>query len=285
MSEFGFGTLVTNLSNYMGTGHSVRQQERDEQMSDYLQREKMGIQSRVEGAKAAGIHPLVAMGFQAGPGPSTVVGGVREASHMGMDNMGEEPQPQAPSSAPAAVSEDQDRINKARVRQEEAQADIVELQAHEAYRKLATQAGQPIGVMDTGGAGATPSSLTSPFNLAPGKAGAALKPGVAVKPDEVIAGKGGRTAGTHQAGSRIELPNGETWDIPSAFAAEGLEDLDAAKYYLLWQLNKEKLLTYAEARARAAVDRYRVHARRTPNFDPDSHRRYQEAQDYFRRRK
>lgn len=281
-SEFGFGTLVTNLSNYMGTGHSVRQQERDEQMSDYLQREKMGIQSRVEGAKAAGIHPLVAMGFQAGPGPSTVVGGVREASHMGMEELGNEPPPQALSSKEDPNAGVQTRILEATARTREAEAELAEIQAHNAMRALATQPGQPIGILN---GEPNPSSVTSPLNLAPNKGIATLKPGIKLKPDEVTAGKGGLTAGTHQAGSTIELPNGETWNIPSSMANEGLEDLDLAKYYLLWQLNKEKLIDYATAKARSAVDEYRRHARRTPNFDPNATRRYQEAQDYFRRRK
>lgn len=239
MSEFGFGTLVTNLSNYMGTGHSVRQQERDEQMSDYLQREKMGIQSRIEGAKAAGIHPLVAMGFQSGPGPSTVVGGVREASHMGMDDMGSsEPVPTTPSSPPVNA-ETETRILEATARTREAEAELAEINAHNAMRALATQPGQAIGILN---GEPNPGAITSPLNLAPNKGIASLKPGIKLKRDEVTMGKGGLTAGTHQAGTKLELPNGETWNIPSSLAAEGLEDLDLAKYYLLWQLNKDQIL-------------------------------------------
>lgn len=265
MSEFGFGTLVTNLSNYMGTGHSVRQQERDEQMSDYKQREREGIQARVEGAKAAGIHPLVAMGFQAGPGPSTVVGGVREASNMGMENLGNEPAPSSPSAPASTNTEAETRILEATARTREAEAELAEINAHNAMRALANQPGQAIGVLD---GPPTASSLTSPLNLSPNKGAATLKPGIKLKPDEVTMGKGGVTAGTHQAGSQIELPNGETWRIPSSMVSEGLEDLDLAKYYLLWQLNKDKLLNEFKDYS----DKARKATPKPGYFDPGSRR-------------
>lgn len=265
MSEFGFGTLVTNLSNYMGTGHSVRQQERDEQMADYKQREREGIQARVEGAKAAGIHPLVAMGFQAGPGPSTVVGGVREASHMGMDNLGEEPSPQ-PNSVPAAptVSETDTRIAEATARRTEAEAELAEINAHNAMRALASQPGQPIGMLS---GEPNPSALTSGLNLIPGKKPkTSLKPGIKLKPDEVTMGKGGLTAGTHQAGTTIELPNGETWNIPSSLASEGLEDLDLAKYYLMWQMNRNQILESLQNAPGEAYRSWENHSRRVGDY-------------------
>lgn len=228
---FGLGTFVSNASNYMGTGHSVRQQEREEQETDYLRRERLGIQSRIEGAKAAGIHPLVAMGFQAGPGPTTVLGGVREASQSARFG-DDEP---APQTAPAAetTSEDQDRINKANVRIAEANADQAELATHEAYRKLATQPGQAIPVVE---------SATTPLPTYGGN----LRSGVKLKPDEVTASRASAglgaalTAGIHPGSTDFRLPigkHGRTVRLPSGKLAESLEDLDALKLLITAQMN------------------------------------------------
>lgn len=270
--------LIGNLSDTYGTGKGLRDEKREEEMGDYLERERRGIQARVEGAKAAGLHPLVALGYQSGPGPSSVVGGGGlGGTYSGGGDSGtlESPPPKA------ELTEDQDRMNKARVREAEANAELAEINAHNAMRALATQPGQPIGTMV--GPSST-SAVTSPLNLVKDAPGAALKPGIKLKPDEVTMGKGGVTAGTHQAGTAIELPNGETWRIPSTLAAEGLEDLDLAKYYLLWQLNKEKILDSVVSFGKDTYSTWRKHLDKIPRPGGDSKRDYLRAKDYFNRR-
>lgn len=224
-SEFGFGTLISNLSNKTGTGYDVRQQERGEQHDDYIKREREGIQARVEGAKAAGIHPLVAMGFQGAPGPSSVIGGVREASNVGLEHLGSS-SPSTPQDS-SALSEDQERINKARVRQEEANADLAEITAHNAYRNLANQPGQGIPVLTD-----QQPMPTSPRNL---------RSGIKLTPDEVTASRSSAglgsalTAGVHPGGTDFTVPIGKygrSIRLPSGKLAESLEDLDALKLLL-----------------------------------------------------
>lgn len=58
--------LGTNLSNRIGTGRSLRRQMSHEQVEQTRKEASAGIIGRVEGAKAAGLHPLVAMGSNVG---------------------------------------------------------------------------------------------------------------------------------------------------------------------------------------------------------------------------
>lgn len=58
--------LGMNLSNRIGTGRSLRQQMSREQVEQTRKEAAAGIVGRVEGAKAAGLHPLVAMGSNVG---------------------------------------------------------------------------------------------------------------------------------------------------------------------------------------------------------------------------
>lgn len=65
--------LAGNMSDRIGTGASLRRQMGREQVKQTQAEAAAGIVGRVEGAKAAGIHPLVAMGSNVG-GASLPVG-------------------------------------------------------------------------------------------------------------------------------------------------------------------------------------------------------------------
>lgn len=226
MGMGAFDTLVSNSSDAWGTGKSARNEKQEEEHNLFLKREREGISARVEGAKAAGIHPLVAMGYQAGPGPITHMSHQTSSPSPSYDSA-----PSMPTSEPP-TSEDQDRINKANVRIAEANADQAELSAHMAYRNLATQPGQAIPVVNT-----QEPSYTSPSNL---------RRGIKVKPDEVTASRssGGLgvalTAGTHPGATDFQVPvgrNPRTLRLPSGKLAESLEDLDVVKTLLVLQMN------------------------------------------------
>lgn len=69
LAGLGFGMLnqlFMNTSNRIGTGASLRRQMLREQERQTRLEAAAGIIGRVEGAKAAGIHPLVAMGSNVG---------------------------------------------------------------------------------------------------------------------------------------------------------------------------------------------------------------------------
>ncbi|AZL83031.1 DNA pilot protein [Apis mellifera associated microvirus 47] len=224
MSFAGFGyamlgKLATNLSDTYGTGDTLREHQRKEAESDYLARERQGIVARVEGAKAAGLHPLVAMNYQGGNSPSAIIGGSAPPVYPG-----------GPDREPVAQERDPniDRYNAARARLAEAEATKAELDLARSQRALATQPGQPIPVLPT-----------SPANFSTG--GLTLKPGVTLKPDEVTAGVGGLTAGTHPGVTDFEMPWGSTWSLPSDKLSQALEDLEFAKYYAILRANAPRL--------------------------------------------
>jgi len=66
-----------NTSNRIGTGRSLRRQMQKENVEQTRKESAAGILGRVEGAKAAGIHPLVAMG--ASVGGATPIGAIGPA--------------------------------------------------------------------------------------------------------------------------------------------------------------------------------------------------------------
>lgn len=66
--------LFMNTSNRIGTGASLRRQMLREQARQTRIEAAQGIIGRVEGAKAAGIHPLVAMGSNVGSATLPAVG-------------------------------------------------------------------------------------------------------------------------------------------------------------------------------------------------------------------
>lgn len=232
---FGFGMLTklaTNASDIWGTGNKLRDDKREEANEDFLYRERMGIQSRVEGAKAAGIHPLAAMGYQGGNAPMQVIG---------------DSSPPQVSYSGGGGSEKRDpnidRINAANARRSEAEADMAELAAHNAYRNLANQPGNP-----------PPASMpTSPANLSGAGMGAGLKPGVVLKPDEVTAGVGGLTAGTHPGATDVIVPGYGNMRVPSGKLKEALEDNELASTAMLLALNRSRWWKYLTDDLPAAI--------------------------------
>lgn len=212
------GRLVGNLSDTYGTGDTLAEKKRKDAESDYLARERQGIQARVEGAKAAGIHPLVAMGYQGGNSPSAYVDG------------GGPIQPIYKDPSNAKVDPNIARINEANARRAEAEASMAELSLRNANRNLANQPGNP-----------PPAALpTSPANMS----GAGLKAGVVVEPDKVTAGRGGLTAGTHPGATQVEVPGYGGMTVPSGPLKEALEDNELASTAMLLSLNRARWWKY-----------------------------------------
>jgi len=211
------GKLATNLSDTYGTGNTLRAKQREEAQGDYLERERLGIQAKVEGAKAAGLHPLAALGAQSSNSPSTIIGS------------SEAPRSHAPQPEVQAAERDPniDRYNAARARLAEAEATKAERDLAASTARLASQPGNGPGVLPTSSA-----------NLR----GSKLKPGIIVKPDEVVAGAGGVTAGTHPGMTAVESPGVDNpFMLPSTQASQQMEDMDLLKYYLTYKANQESV--------------------------------------------
>lgn len=152
-------------------GRAVRYQTDAEKraLANQLQFERTGIGARVEGAKAAGIHPLAALGMQAS-GP--IVSSGVSASAPGPSDV----RPPSGGGGGGAALPFDTRTPEQR-RYDAAQADLAELQVAAAQQRLGSQPGEP--------------------------------PLVQVEPDQVIAhapSEPHRTAGTHPGTSRVNLP-------------------------------------------------------------------------------
>lgn len=225
-AAFGMGALgrlVGNLSDTYGTGDTLAEKRRKDAESDALAMERQGIVARVEGAKAAGLHPLVAMNYQGGYSPSVVMGGGPIQSDGAFrENPKTERDPNV------------DRINAAAARRAEAEADMAELAAHNAYRNLGNQPGNPPP------ASSAPGGPTSSANLS----GAGLKAGVQVEPDKVTAGVGGVTAGRHPGSSDVDVPGYGRMRVPSGKLKEALEDNEVAATAMLIALNRSRWWKY-----------------------------------------
>jgi len=219
---FGMGMLeklATNSSDIWGTGNKLRDDKREEAMDDYLARERMGIQAKVEGAKAAGLHPLAALGAQSSNSPSQIIG---DSSPTNAGAYRRDPIPQ-----PSERDPNIDRYNAARARLAEAEATLAERNLQASTARLASQPGNGPGVLPTSSA-----------NLRSSK----LKPGIIVKPDEVVAGVGGVTAGTHPGMTAVESPGvANPFMLPSAQASQQMEDMDLLKYWLTYKANQESV--------------------------------------------
>lgn len=229
-AAFGMGALgrlVGNLSDTYGTGDTKEEKDRKDAESDYLARERLGIQARVDGAKAAGLHPLVAMNYQGGNSPSSIIGGGGDIVPQGDFRADPKPDPNI------------DRYNAARARLAEAEAGKAELDLANARRALATQPGNP-----------PPAAMpTSPANLS----GAGVRPGVKLKPDEVTAGSGGVTAGRHPGGTDVDVPGYGKMRVPSGPLKEALEDNEVASTAMLIALNRARWAQYLTRDIPAAI--------------------------------
>lgn len=212
-----------SLHEGAGLGDWLAEKRRKDAAHDareaYDYQERTGIMSRVEGAKAAGLHPLAALGYQSAGTPATYIPGDSGGGGGALSNYR------------GASPVDQD-MRQAQLRLINAQADDAEARAQASRAALATQPGQPPVRMPT-----------DPANRMPGQPNG-LRPGITVKPDEVTAGMRGLTAGTHQAATDFRIPGGQTWSLPSSNAAASLEDMGLLKYYLLYLSNKDRLTKF-----------------------------------------
>lgn len=113
-----------------------------------LEQEKASIQGRVDAAKAAGLHPLVAMGAQGLGGPVVSASGPEFGAPMpGFIDLG---RPRGPV----------DNRSADQRRRDAAEADLAELQVEAARRRLAVQPGN----------GGAPNQLTGTGNVVPAEA-------------------------------------------------------------------------------------------------------------------
>lgn len=216
MGMGAFDTLVSNSSDAWGTGKSARNEKQEEEHNLFLKREREGIVARVEGAKAAGLHPLVGMGYQAGPGPIT---------HMSHQTSSPSPSYDPPPPSTEAPDENITRYNAARARLAEAQATQAERDLDASQRRLATQPGQPTPLLDTHSANRS-------------------NPNVRVKPADVTAGSKGFEAGVHQALARVEVAPGRYLNVPTGKLKEALEDNELAGSVALAIANRHALGSY-----------------------------------------
>lgn len=145
------GPLISNLSESYGSGKvrqdSEAQRARDAQeRSILLERGRFApdLMAKVEAMKAAGFHPLMALGSGAMSGGAyqTVSGG------------GAPPIDLRSSGGRDAVDPDISRYNRAR-------ADLAELDVEAAEMRLATQAGNQGGAANTGAYVVKPAEITS----------------------------------------------------------------------------------------------------------------------------
>lgn len=219
------GRLGGNLSDSYGTGAKLREIKRQEEIGDRLELERRSIQARVEGAKAAGLHPLVGMGFQ---GQAGAVQSVDSPSYFSGGPYADPPAP-----APAQKEEVDPsiaRYNEARARLAETQADQAFLDYQASLFKLGSQPGQGKAVV----------LPTSDENLVQGR----TKPGVKIVPDEVTAGTGGMTAGLHPGASGVEVPGFGRMTVPSGKLKEALEDNELMGSVMLALLNRHRISNY-----------------------------------------
>lgn len=220
---FGIETFVENASNLFGMGNKLKDREREENLESYKQQEFHGIQSRVEGAKAAGLHPLAALGYQSGPGPTSVIGGTNVDA--GAFDAAFAPKARQP------VVDQEMRDAELRLRNAQAsklEADVFDMQ-YGSNRALATQPGNAPGLP------------TDPDNVVPGTTNNLIR-GVKVVPNEIKSSIDGREVGVHPSVNTIRLPGG--MGKMTGLSSEVLkqtEDMELARTVALILANKDRI--------------------------------------------
>lgn len=224
-AAFGFkmlDKLGSNLSDTYGTGNTLRRQQREEAQGDFLERERLGIQARVEGAKAAGLHPLVAMGYQSGNSPSTIIGGSDSGSQYVVPEKTSR-EPQDPNLA---------KYNAANARLAEARANQAELDYENALvasrKTLSGQPGNPPAV----------SLPTEPENRTP----ALTARGVKVVPNQIVSSINGTESGVQPTGANLRGTDGLLYKGLSDNALKQTEDMELLRLGLFAYLNRNNIL-------------------------------------------
>jgi len=213
----------------------------------YMQREfaQKGIQWKVADAKAAGIHPLYALGAQthsfspvhAGD-LSGALGDAGQQVGRAIDaglNRGERQQQQA------QLLEDRNRsrrMDELRIQEQEIKNMLLTTELMGMQRRQENQPPVPSPVGDGSGT----------FTLLPGQNSPRLKPDqVRLKPAEIISHQSTAPhveAGTHPALSEFRRADGSTIMLPSEKAAEAMESMPLAGWLLMgdhyWQQFKDK---------------------------------------------
>lgn len=256
MSAFGaFGLLeplIENSSNAWGTGQHNKEQDRKDYRYDTLELERQGIGAKVDGARAAGIHPLAVLGNVGGYSAPIPAG---SASFSGTTRGLGESQPAKqtqPSADQVENNQLQNELLRAQIRTQDAVALSTEYDAQQkmldmANGRLATQPGQPPALR----------GLTDSDNIIEGQGtslkggwrNGKLRPGIDLKNNEILAASPqGVTVGTHAGASEIRFPLGGTnrsikLRMPSEKASEALEDLELAKYGAIAAMNADKVGT------------------------------------------
>lgn len=253
-TDFGLGTLISNLSQRYGSGKYLRERLTRERRANYGD----DLLARQEAWKAAGLHPLVGMQI---PMDGPTVGGGGGGGPAPRFNFG---------FGEGKVDEDTKRMRTA-------QADLAELQVEAARRKLNEQPGNPPAPSSAMGYG-EPVTTVAPYvpvakpqivQVYPGSErelpGAADM--VQVKPSEQTSFRSGFphvAAGVGPGSSEYQLTPRLKVLLPQATSvSEALEGISESKILLgtWWLINKEH---YGEAQTREAfrmlglpVQRYR----------------------------
>lgn len=149
-TDFGIGTLISNVSEMYGTGH-MRYMEnlerRNEQAEFDRQRIAPDMVAKVEAAKAAGIHPLVAFGSAPATGSPILSSTPPPPQFQFQSSKGEDPN----------IA----RYNRSRADLAEIEVDKARLDLAASQARLASQPGNQGGAVDTGAYVVKPSEITS----------------------------------------------------------------------------------------------------------------------------
>jgi len=156
-SAFGpWGTAAGSVMDY-ALSEADKSKAADRRLSDQrelyrmaIEQEKASILGRVDAAKAAGLHPLVAMGAQGLGGPVVSAGSTEFGA----------PMPGFIDLSPKRERVPGDSRTADQKRRDAAEADLAELQVEAARRRLSTQPGN----------GGAPNQLTGTGNVVPSEA-------------------------------------------------------------------------------------------------------------------
>lgn len=203
-----------------------------------MQREfaQKGIQWKVADAKAAGVHPLYALGAQTHSFQPVQAGDMAAAlgdagQHVGraIDAGLTQGQRKQQELQLLEDRERQRRMDNLRIQEQEIKNMLLTTELMGMQRRQENQ--PPVPSVDQQGAGV--------FTLLPGQVSPRLKPDqVKLKPSEIVSHQSTRPyveAGTHPALSEYRLADGKTVMLPSEKAAEAMESMPLAGWLLMGQ--------------------------------------------------
>lgn len=229
---FGLDAMVENFSNLFGTGDKVAERRRQDQIEDYKTMEGVGIQSKVAGAKAAGLHPLAVLGNVGSVAPSIPTGsapvsGVGESVQRALSK---------DSAVDKGIAEAQKQQIEQQARLTKLQADGQEIQNWEQLQLSNSQrrvAGQP---------GNPPANMPKERENAVGNRDI---PGVKTVPNEIKSSKGGVTTGVQPSSTVVRIPTGYgrslKMNVPSGPLKDAGEDNPLALALATIMMNRERM--------------------------------------------